>query len=351
MDAVRNQTEGDGVDASPLKSSAKRSRSNSPSFSSARVMRGGDGVDQALEFDFASMRPPPLIARRPMVIAVVHPKPVTGRVLTAPTGAPRPRRASPPKRPGPPPCCRARFAADSKSHQIDRGMSALKPTTNLTTTTPILPEQRRSAGCFSYPSPPPGFEEQSNERSHQPQRRHVRERLSLDRPEHEARRGSAAADRPRKVHRRRDPFEHGPCRGAAKPPCTRVHQEHRHEPGRGAAGRGAGDDRRAGGRADRPSALLFQPPGRPVLHRDGSGPPRGRGGGRSGRGEPLRRRGRHRPHRGRVRAAARGGRPRGRHHLERRRGAPSGARARTTSRSSAPWPSDLSRTTSPPRIA
>ena len=30
-------------------------------------------------------------------------------------------------------------------------MSALEPTTNLTTTTPILPEQRRSAGCFSYP--------------------------------------------------------------------------------------------------------------------------------------------------------------------------------------------------------
>ena len=37
-------------------------------------------------------------------------------------------------------------------------MSALEPTTNLTTTTPILPEQRRSAGCFSYPypcTPPP----------------------------------------------------------------------------------------------------------------------------------------------------------------------------------------------------
>ena len=117
----------------------------------ARVTRGGDGVDQALEFGFASMRPPPLIARRPIVIAVVHLKPVTGRVLTAPTGTPRPRRASPPKRPCPPLCCRARFAADSKSHQIGRGMSALEPTTNLTTTTPILPEQRRSAGCFSYP--------------------------------------------------------------------------------------------------------------------------------------------------------------------------------------------------------
>ncbi len=127
------------------------SRSNNPCFSSARVTRGGDGVDQALEFGFASMRPPPLIARRPIVIAVVHLKPVTGRVLIAPTGTPRPRRASPPKRSGPPPCCRARFAADSKSHQIDRGMSAFEPTTNLTTTTPILPEQRRSAGCFSYP--------------------------------------------------------------------------------------------------------------------------------------------------------------------------------------------------------
>ena len=30
-------------------------------------------------------------------------------------------------------------------------MSVLGPTTNLTTTTPILPDQRKSAGCFSYP--------------------------------------------------------------------------------------------------------------------------------------------------------------------------------------------------------
>ena len=84
----------------------------------ARVTRGGDSVDQALEFGFASMRPPPLITRRPIVIAVVHLKPVTGRVLTAPTGAPRPRRASPPKRPGPPPvlscslCSRLQIASD-----------------------------------------------------------------------------------------------------------------------------------------------------------------------------------------------------------------------------------------------
>ena len=70
------------------------------------------------------------------------------RCATAP-----PRLTS--KRPGPPPSCRARFAADSKSRQIDRRMSALEPTTNLTTTTPILPEQRRSAGCFSYPSSEP----------------------------------------------------------------------------------------------------------------------------------------------------------------------------------------------------
>ena len=131
------------------------SHSNSPCFSSARVTRGGDGVDQALEFGFALMRPPPLIARRPTVIAVVHLRPITGHVLTAPTGAPRARRAPHlPSAPGPPPCCRGRFAADSKSHQIDRRTSALEPTTNLTTTTPILPEQRRSAGCFSYPSAP-----------------------------------------------------------------------------------------------------------------------------------------------------------------------------------------------------
>ena len=71
------------------------------------------------------------------------------RCATAP-----PRLTS--KRPGPPPSCRARFAVDSKSHQIDRRMSALEPTT----TTPILPEQRRSAGCFSYPSPASGTEKQ-----------------------------------------------------------------------------------------------------------------------------------------------------------------------------------------------
>ena len=53
--------------------------------------------------------------------------------------------------PAPLPTCHARFAADSKSHQLDRELSALGPTTNLTTTTPILPQQRRSAGCFSCP--------------------------------------------------------------------------------------------------------------------------------------------------------------------------------------------------------
>ena len=53
--------------------------------------------------------------------------------------------------PGSPLSCHARFAADSKSHQLDRELSALGPATNLTTTVPILPQQRRSAGCFSYP--------------------------------------------------------------------------------------------------------------------------------------------------------------------------------------------------------
>ena len=56
--------------------------------------------------------------------------------------------------PGSPPSCHTRFAADSKYHQLDRELSALGPTTNLTTTAPILPQQRRSAGCFSYPSRP-----------------------------------------------------------------------------------------------------------------------------------------------------------------------------------------------------
>ena len=55
--------------------------------------------------------------------------------------------------PGSPPSCHARFVADSKSHQLDRELSALGPITNLTTTAPILLQQRRSAGCFSCPSP------------------------------------------------------------------------------------------------------------------------------------------------------------------------------------------------------
>ena len=39
----------------------------------------------------------------------------------------------------------------AQSHQIDRRLSTLAPATNLTTATPILPQQRKSAGCFSYP--------------------------------------------------------------------------------------------------------------------------------------------------------------------------------------------------------
>ena len=86
------------------------------------------------------------------------------------------------------------------------------------------------------------------------------ERLPLDRPEHEARRGPAAADRPRQVHRRRGPPEHGPRRGAAKPPRARAHQEHRHEPGRSAAGRGAGDDRRQAAEQTGPLPCFSNPP-------------------------------------------------------------------------------------------
>ena len=74
-------------------------------------------------FGFASMRPPPLIARRPMVIAVVHLKPVTGRVLTAPHGcatAP-PRLTSQAPRPTPVlPCSlRSRFQiASDRSRNV-----------------------------------------------------------------------------------------------------------------------------------------------------------------------------------------------------------------------------------------
>ena len=56
-------------------------------------------------------------------------------------------------RSGSPPSCHSRFAGDSKSHLLDREMSALGPVTHLTTTTPILPQQRRSAGCLTYTLP------------------------------------------------------------------------------------------------------------------------------------------------------------------------------------------------------
>ena len=221
----------------------------------------------------------------------------------------------------PPPCCSPPRSCWTPTPR-PAGMRSRKPSPATCAAAPATrPSWRR------WRPPPPGSEEQNNERSHQSQHRRVRERLPLDRPEHEAGRGPAAADRPRKVHRRHRPPEHGPRRGAAKPARARTHQEHRHEPGRSGPGRGAGDDRRASRRADRPPALLLQPAGRPALHRDRSGPPRGRDRGRGGRGEPLHRRGRHRPHRRGVRAAARGGRPRGRHHLQRRRGAPPRARA------------------------
>ena len=72
-----------------------------------------------------------------MVPDGVHP---AARVLVAP------------HLPKPPPCL-DRFAARSKSHQLDREMSALAATTNLATTTPNLPRQRRSAGCLNLPFP------------------------------------------------------------------------------------------------------------------------------------------------------------------------------------------------------
>ena len=52
--------------------------------------------------------------------------------------------------PGSPPCCNARFAAHAKSHQLDRDIFALGPTTSLTASTSILPQQRKSAGCIAY---------------------------------------------------------------------------------------------------------------------------------------------------------------------------------------------------------
>ena len=77
--------------------------------------------------------------------------PTADRFLTASTGAQRPRCASPPAL-GPQPTWQALIIAGStKSHRLDREMAALGPTTNLSATTSRLPQQRRSAGCFSCP--------------------------------------------------------------------------------------------------------------------------------------------------------------------------------------------------------
>ena len=51
-----------------------------------------------------------------------------------------------------PPPCHARVAAEPESLQLDRKTSALGPPTDPTTTTPIFPQQRRAAGCFTYRS-------------------------------------------------------------------------------------------------------------------------------------------------------------------------------------------------------
>ena len=79
--------------------------------------------------------------------------PITERILTASTGAQR--RAAPHlPHPGPQPAWQALIVAGStKSHRLDREMAALGPPTNLSATTSILPQQRRSAVCPAYPSP------------------------------------------------------------------------------------------------------------------------------------------------------------------------------------------------------
>ena len=71
------------------------------------------------------------------------------------TGAQRARCASPPKPPSHPSrcaSCSAPIFAGSKLHLDDREMSAPGPTTDLITTMPILRQQHRSMGCFTYSS-------------------------------------------------------------------------------------------------------------------------------------------------------------------------------------------------------
>ena len=51
----------------------------------------------------------------------------------------------------PPPSSHAFTIAGSKSRHLDRDMSVPAPTSNPTTTTPILPQLCQSTGCSSYP--------------------------------------------------------------------------------------------------------------------------------------------------------------------------------------------------------
>ena len=72
--------------------------------------------------------------------------------MSAPTGAPQPRCASPPASLYPPPSSHAFTIARAKWRHLDRDSSALAPASNPATTTRIPPQPCQSTGCSTYPS-------------------------------------------------------------------------------------------------------------------------------------------------------------------------------------------------------
>ena len=107
-------------------------------------------------------------AHRRSVWAPRNPAPlITDRLLTAPTGAPWPRCASPAAL-RPTPCltrshhCRLHQIASPRPRNVCACTDNVPDNDHTSSTTPLLPQQRRSAGYFAYPSSSrglPGFPE------------------------------------------------------------------------------------------------------------------------------------------------------------------------------------------------
>ena len=98
-------------------------------------------------------RAPPLV-----VGAAQPPPPITDHLLTAPTGAPRPRCASPAAL-RPTPCltrshhCRLHNISSPRPRNVCARTDNVPDNDHASSTTPLLLQQRRSASYFAYPLP------------------------------------------------------------------------------------------------------------------------------------------------------------------------------------------------------